>query len=157
MNRPIEILVKQKFTCLFLLLFGATPYCGGNSEARTEVGKTAQSPIETPSSSPASTATPAPGMDDEIVPLFNPVPPALAVDRVIPEDPAAFRRQLQETLKTDQSKDVLPMIDVALLLNPHDMEMREARADILLKQGLSEDAAVDLEQCCKGGRPSCCR
>jgi hypothetical protein len=105
------------------------------------------------STSPASAAR-----DDEMVPLLNPIPPSLSTDKVLPEDPAEFRKQLVLALKTDTEKaELLSMIDVVLLLNPHDLEMREARADMLLKQGLVEDAASDFELCCKGGRPSCCR
>ena len=125
-----------------------TAICCGSGENRAEVKGTPSSKVASEPLRP-----PAP---DEIVPLFDPIPAPLPEDRSIPEDPVAFRREVQAKLAEGGDDEVLSMIDVLLILDPNDHEMREARARILLKQGLPEDAAVDLGLCCKGGRASCC-
>jgi hypothetical protein len=160
--------------CLCALIFTVCiSACGGGSEAPTDIeGSQAATPTDlkskqAPSAPPSSAAATnqdtaqrpaAPSLDDEIIPLLNPIPPSLSNDKFLPEDPAEFRKQLKDALKTDTPKEeLLSMIDVVLLLNPQDLEMREARANILLKQGFAEDAALDFTLCCKDGRPSCCR
>ena len=137
-------------TRLIFLGLMLTAVCCGSGESRTDLGG-ASKPEE---SSDLLRPPPSP---DEIVPLFDPVPAPLPEDPSVPEDPVAFRREVQAKLAAGGGDDeVLSMIDVLLLLNPDDHEMREARARILSKQGLLEDAAVDLGLCCKGGRASCC-
>ncbi len=143
----------------------AAPKEGGGAESADSTGEALKNPRSLPSQSPV----PGSGEDnlvkplsvpseDEIVPLLNPIPPSLSEGKVLPEEPAAFRRQTVAALKTDIPKDeLLTMIDVVLLIDPQDFEMREARAKILLRQGLVEDAAQDLRLCCEGGRSSCCR
>ena len=135
---------------------------GGGNDSRADLRSSGNAASRTSAAEPAS-AQPLPDHGlraadaDEIVPLLDPIPPGLAEDRVLPEDPAAFRRKIFETMKNEPNTDVLPMIDVVLLLNPDDHEMREIRANLLLRQGFREDAAVDFALCCKGGRSACCR
>ena len=136
-------------TRIVLPVLMLTAVCCGSGENRADVGGAAKPKT----SSDLLHPTPAP---DEIVPLFDPVPTPIPEDRSIPEDPVAFRREVQAKLAEGGGVDVLSMIDVLLVLNPQDHEMREVRGRILLKQGLKEDAAVDLDLCCKGGRASCC-
>ncbi len=150
---------------LLLVTTLAFSACGsGKSEAKSDfsddvrAGEKKTESVDAPSNLPSAPEDLQVVVgDDEIVPVLNPILPTPADDRRLPEDPAAFRREVMKTLKTDSSEEVLSMVDVVLLLNPADQEMREIRANILLKQGLTEDAAVDFDRCCKGGRPSCCR
>jgi hypothetical protein len=145
--------------CLFCFLLCLASACGGRSSDERSAVHNDATRTEAPKAKP-SAASPSPfvsSADDEIVPLIAPVSPASAEDQTLPEDPSTFEKELLERLKTDPSPDVLPMIDTALVLNPGNLEIREARADILLEQGLKEDATADLLLCCKGGRASCCR
>lgn len=157
-NSPVCILIWALSACPVIL---ASCGGGGGNDSRPEPsinGKDISRDTDAPPSTLTSPSNVAKGTSaEEIIPLFNPIPPGLAEDRVLPEDPAAFRRLLMETIKKDPSADVLSMIDVVLLLDPSDTEIREIRAKMLMKQGFQEDAAVDFDQCCKGGRPSCCR
>lgn len=147
------------YISLFVFLSSLTAACGGRSAEETDAAQTDATKNAASASKPQGKAvSPAvSSADEEIVPLLDPASPALAEDQKLPEDPDTFEKELLKKLKTDQSPNVLPMIDTALVLNPDNMEIREARADILLKQGLKEDAAADLLLCCKGGRSSCCR
>jgi len=53
--------------------------------------------------------------------------------------------------------EALAYIDVLLLMEPDDVEFLEFRGVLQLRQGLVEDAKVDLGRCCKLGRGTCCR
>ena len=78
-------------------------------------------------------------------------------DREIPEDPAELKKRAKEELAAGNVDGAMSMIDVLLVLDPNDLELIEIRGDIMMKQGLIEDATVDLKRCCKQGRQSCCR
>lgn len=75
----------------------------------------------------------------------------------IPEDPVQLRKRALAELEAGNAERAISMIDVLLILNPRDLELLEIRGEIMLKQGLTEDATVDLRRCCKEGRRSCCR
>jgi hypothetical protein len=151
--------------------------CAGNGN-ESRVSKSNESTLEKASSArgeppPPEASKPAPTGDtaaspeplssttlvsgeDEIIPI--PEMPRIVVKKGedLPEDPAALRDKAREELEKGNIDDALSMIDVLLVLNPEDAELVEIRSDILLKKGLTEDAAVDRARCCKLGRPSCC-
>ena len=96
-------------------------------------------------------------INDEIVPVLDPIPPPLSDPHQLPEDPTAIREEVSRLLADDKRSDALPMIDVLLILNPADLEMMETRGRILVGQGFWEDGATDLHRCCQQGRQSCCQ
>jgi hypothetical protein len=96
-------------------------------------------------------------INDEIVPVLDPIPPPLSDPHQLPEDPTAIREEVSRLLADDKRSDALPMIDVLLILNPADLEMMETRGRILVGQGFLEDGATDLHRCCHQGRQSCCQ
>ncbi len=75
----------------------------------------------------------------------------------IPEDPIQLRKRALAELAAGNADSAMSMMDVLLILNPRDLELLEIRGDLMMKQGLTEDATVDLIRCCKEGRRSCCR
>ncbi len=93
--------------------------------------------------------------EDEIIPLVE-VPDVNIAGEDIPDDPAALRDKAKAELEAGNVDDALSMIDVLLVLNPEDAELIETRSEILMKQGLKEDAAVDRARCCRLGRTTCC-
>jgi hypothetical protein len=75
----------------------------------------------------------------------------------LPEDRDELRKRALKEIEAGNTDDALSMIDVLLVMNPDDAELLELRGDIMLKKGLTEDAAVDFRRCCGLKRQSCCR
>ncbi len=136
---------KPERICLFVIFICILV---GNSAC----GGTGVEAIEESRNSKISSQT----QEMEIVPLFDVVPSTIAEDKVLPNDPDELRTYILKSTKTESAQDLLPLLDVVLLYNSDDLEMREVRGNLLLKEGAAEDASADFIVCCKGGRETCC-
>ena len=124
---------------------------------QTTTSPTIDSKPKRPERMQSSQPSPGPYIDEEIVPLLDPIPRPITDANHLSEDPSDIREEVSRLLADGNRSDALPLIDVLLILNPMDLEMLETRGRILVSQGFDEDGTLDLTRCCEKGRQSCCQ
>ena len=143
-------------TCLAIGC-GSTGSTSSNSKKETPP---ASSPPANPPAKPNPVVT-SEGPEGEMLPGLNQPKVNLKSGdgglADLPKDRDGLLRTARKAIKAGDHAYAISVIDVVNLMFPNDPEILELRGEILMGQGLKEDAMVDFDKCCSLGRMSCCR
>lgn len=105
------------------------------------------------------TGKPVEGPGGEMIPGFlaNQAQLGKKDSDTTPTDRGGLYKMAKKAREEGLVDEALAYIDVLLLMEPNDPEFLEFRGVMQLKQGMVEDAKVDLSRCCQLGRTTCCR